>query len=130
MHTPSFFRRAVEAHDLDQLMATFADDAVLHSPITFQPFEGKAAIRRLLSIIVTVLQDFQYTDELTGDGSAALIFRARIGKREVEGLDLLGFDAAGQVRELTVMIRPRSGLEALLAAVGPRLAAALSETAS
>jgi hypothetical protein len=119
------FRRAVEARDLDRLMAAFAEDAVLHSPITFQPFEGRAAIRRLLGIILSVAQDFRYTDELEAtDGTKALVFRARVRDRDVEGLDLIRFDAAGLIRDLTVMVRPRSGLEALLAEVAPRLAAA------
>jgi hypothetical protein len=120
-----FFRQAVEAGDLDRLMSAFAEDAVLHSPITFQPFEGRAAIRRLLGIILSVAQDFRYTDELDAhDGTKALVFRARVRDRDVEGLDLIRFDEAGLIRDLTVMVRPRSGLEALLAEVAPRLAAA------
>jgi hypothetical protein len=119
------FRLAVEVHDLDRMMAAFAENAVLHSPITFQPFEGRAAIRRLLGIILSVAQDFRYTDELDAqDGTKALVFRARVRDRDVEGLDLIRFDEAGLIRDLTVMVRPRSGLEALLAEVAPRLAAA------
>jgi hypothetical protein len=121
------FRRAVEARSLDEMMAPFAEDAVLHSPVTFKPFEGRAAIRRLLGILLEVFQDFRYTDELESpDGTRALIFRARVGDRELEGLDLIRFDDAGRIRDFTVMIRPRSALEALLAEVGPRLAAALA----
>jgi hypothetical protein len=124
------FRQAVEARDLDRLMAAFAEDAVLHSPITFQPFEGRAAIRRLLGIILSVAQDFRYTDELESqDGTKALVFRARVRDRDVEGVDLIRFDEAGRIRHLTVMVRPRSGLEALLAEVAPRLAAAAQEEA-
>jgi len=67
-----------------------------------------------------------YTDELSSadGGTVGPVFRARVGTREVEGLDLLRFDEQGKVRELTVMVRPRSALEALFAAVGSRLAAA------
>jgi len=120
------FRRAVEARDLDAMMAAFAENAVLHSPITFRPFEGRPAIRRLLEIILEVLGDFHYTDELASSdgGTKALVFRARVGDRDVEGLDLLRFDAQGRIRDFTVMVRPRSALEALLAEVAPRLAAA------
>jgi hypothetical protein len=119
------FQRAVKARDLDALMAAFHDEAVLHSPITFQPFEGKAAIRQLLGIILEVFEDFHYTDELdASDGTKALVFRASVQGREAEGLDLLRFDDAGLIRDFTVMVRPRSALEALLAEVAPRLAAA------
>jgi len=125
------FRRAVEAASLDQIMEQFADNAVLHSPITFQPFEGKAAIRRLLGIIVEVFEDFHYTDELdASDGTKALVFAAKVGKRDAQGIDLLRFNDAGQVVDLTVMVRPRSAMEALLAEVAPRLAAATVEASS
>lgn len=125
MSDVSSFRRAVETRNLDGLMATFADDAVIHSPITFQPFEGRSAIRQLLAIILEVFEDFRYTDELEAkDGTRALVFRARVAGRDVEGLDLIRYGASGLIRDLTVMVRPRSGLEALLAQVGPRLAAA------
>lgn len=124
------FRSAVEAEDLDAMMSAFAEDAVLHSPITFQPFEGRDAIRQLLDIIMQVLQDFHYTDELDdGKATKALVFRARVGEREVEGLDLIRFDADGAIRDFTVMVRPRSSLEALLAEVAPRLAAARGNAA-
>ena len=125
------FRRAIEAHDLDQLLAVFREDAVLHSPITFQPFEGKAAIRRLLAIIFAVFEDFRYTDELdAADGrTKILVFRTRVRNRDAEGIDMVRFDDEGRVRDLTVMVRPRSAMEALLGEVQPRLMAALQADA-
>lgn len=121
------FRAAVEARDIDALMATFAERSVLHSPITFQPFEGKTAIRRLLTIILEVFEDMRYTDVLAADqGTTALVFRTRVAGRDVEGLDLIRFDEQGAVSDLTVMVRPRSGMEAVLETVGPRLAAAIA----
>lgn len=124
------FRAAVERRDLGAMMDVFAEDAVLHSPVTFRPFEGREAIRVLLGILLEVFEDFHYTDELqAADGTRALIFRARVGTKDLEGLDLIRFDAAGRIRDFTVMVRPRSALEALLAAVGPRLARAIGTAA-
>ena len=118
------FRKAVESRSIDEMMAPFAEDAVLHSPITFKPFEGKEAIARLLGVLMQVFQDFRYTDELTADdGTKALIFRTRVGDRDVEGLDLIRFDDTGRIRDFTVMVRPRSAVEALLSEVSSRLAA-------
>jgi ribosomal protein S18 acetylase RimI-like enzyme len=129
MPTRDEFRAAIESHDLDRLIGLFREDAVLHSPITFQPFEGKAAVRRLLAIIFEVFQDFRYTDELdAADGmTKVLVFRTRVKDRDVEGVDLVRFDEAGMVRDLTVMVRPRSGMETLLGEVQPRLMAAIAE---
>ena len=117
------FRKAVEAGDLEGMLAAFEADAILHSPVTFQPFEGRPAIGRLFEILLEVFEDFRYTDELEGaDGTKALIFRTRVRDREVEGLDLIRFGESGLIRDFTVMVRPRSALEALLAEVASRLA--------
>lgn len=121
----SLFRRGVESRDVAVMMDAFADGAVLHSPITFKPFEGKEAIARLLGILMQVFQDFRYTDELTAeDGTKALIFLTRVGERDVEGLDLIRFDDTGRIVDFTVMVRPRSAVEALLKEVSSRLMAA------
>ncbi len=126
-HPHRAFRQAVEAADLDAIMQTFAEDAVLHSPITFKPFVGRDAIRLLLSILLDVFADFHYTDELTAaDGTAALVFHTRVGDREAQGIDLIRFADDGRIADLTVFVRPRSASEALLAVVGPRLAAAIA----
>jgi hypothetical protein len=118
------FRRGVESRDIAVMMEAFADGAVLHSPITFTPFEGKEAIARLLGILMQVFEEFRYTDELTAeDGTKALVFRTRVGDRDVEGLDLIRFDGRGLIRDFTVMVRPRSAVEALLREVGSRLTA-------
>ena len=125
MHDRARFRRGVESKDVGVMMEAFADGAVLHSPITFRPFEGKEAIARLLGILMQVFQDFRYTDELTSeDGTQALIFRTRVGDRDVEGLDLIRFDDTGRIVDFTVMVRPRSAVEALLKEVSSRLMAA------
>ena len=119
------FRKAVEARNLEDMMAPFAEDAVLHSPITFKPFEGRDAIRGLLSILLEIFDAFDYTDQLEGeDGTRGLVFRARVGDLAVEGIDIIRFDADGTIRDFTVMVRPRSAAEALLAEVASRLAAA------
>ena len=47
---------------------------------------------------MNVFEDFRYTDRLSGDDAEALIFEARSGDREVQGLDLLRFDDDGRVR--------------------------------
>ncbi len=117
------FRKAVETRNLDDMISAFEIDAVLHSPVTFKPFEGREAIRQLFGILLEVFEEFRYTDELdSGDGVKALIFRARVHDRDVEGIDILRFDDSGLIRDFTIMVRPRSALEVLLGEVGSRLA--------
>ena len=124
MSAHASFRAAIEAGDHAAMVAAFAPDAVLNSPVSFKPFEGREAISQLLAILLETFEDFHYTDELEADGTAALIFRTHIGDRQLEGLDLFRFDAEGQITELTVMVRPLSGVIALAEAVGPKLAPA------
>jgi hypothetical protein len=112
------FRAGVEAQDLAAMVDALSPDVVFHSPITFKPFEGKEAVSTLLGVVASTFEDFRYTDELDGDEVKALVFKARVGDKEVEGLDLLRFDGAGKIADFTVMVRPLSGANALAEAVG------------
>jgi len=103
------------------MLAVLSDDVVLHSPVSFKPFRGKDAVRGLFSILMETFEDFHYTDHVEGDGVAILVFRARVGDREVEGIDLLRAGTDGRVDDFTVMVRPLSGINALWQAVGARL---------
>jgi hypothetical protein len=103
------------------MVETLAPDVVFHSPITFRPFEGRALVGTLFGVLLETFEDFRYTDELDGDGVKMLIFKARVDDRELEGLDVLRFDAEGKVAEFTVMVRPLSGAMALADAVGKGL---------
>lgn len=117
------FRSAVERHDHDALVATLAEDCVFSSPVVFKPYEGRDATAFVLAGVLQVFEDFRYVDELVDDGKATLRFVARVGTREIEGVDLLRENADGQIAELTVLIRPLSGLQAVVAAMGEALAA-------
>ena len=117
------FRAAVESRDLARMEAALAPDVVFRSPAVFKPYEGRDAVMHLLGTVIEVFEDFEYTDELAGEGTHALVFRARVGERTVEGLDHLTVDADGLVTELMVMIRPLSGLMALAEAMAERLGA-------
>ena len=115
------FRTAVEANDFDALVATLSPDVVLHSPVTFSPFNGREAVVAVLRIVFDVFQDFTYTDELTSDPTTTLVFTARVGNRRVEGVDLLRCADDGSIADLTVFVRPLSGLQALASAVAEGL---------
>ena len=90
-----------------------ADDVIFRSPVVFKPYEGREATLVVLGAVVQVFEDFRYTGQAEGDELAVLTFAARVGDRELEGVDILRFDEYGRVRELTVMVRPMSGMHAL-----------------
>ena len=115
------FRSAVEAKDFDAALALFADDATLDSPVAFKPFVGIEQVSVVLRAVSETFEDFHYTDEFGSDNAHALIFRARVGEKSVEGLDLIRMDDSGQITNLTVMVRPMSGLIALAEAMAAKV---------
>ncbi len=118
------FRSAVENRDLDAMRAALHPEVVFRSPAVFTPYEGIDTVMGLLGHVIEVFEDFEYTDELEGQDTHALIFKARVGDKQLQGLDHLTLDADGLVTELAVMIRPLSGLIAVAQAMGARLEAA------
>jgi len=126
--TADAFRAAIERWDLDAVGELLAPEVVFHSPVTFHPFVGRETVTKLLTLVAQTFEDFRYTDELRGDGTHALIFRANVAGRELEGIDLLRFDDAGLIADFTVMIRPLSGLIPFAQAMGEKAIAAGVET--
>ncbi len=117
------FRAAVENRDVDAMRAALHPDVVFRSPVVFAPYEGRDKVMELLSHVIEVFEDFEYTDELAGRDTHALVFRARVGDKQIDGLDHLTLDGDGLVTQLVVMVRPLSGLIALAQQMGARLEA-------
>ena len=113
------FRAAAEGKDFSRADELLAPDVVFRSPVVFKPYEGRDVLA-----VVQVVEDFRYVDQVETGDAAALVFKARVGDREVDGVDVLRFDAEGRVRELMVMVRPMSGVNALAEEMGRRLEAA------
>jgi hypothetical protein len=128
MSTATSFRAVVESGDIEAAQELLAPDIVFHSPATFHPFIGRETVSRLLELVAETFEDFRYTDEFESDGAQALIFRAGIGGREIEGLDLLRFDEQGLICDFTVMLRPISGLVPFAQAMGEKVAEAGLQT--
>jgi hypothetical protein len=122
------FRAAVEAGDIGAAHELLAPDIVFHSPITFHPFIGRETVTQLLGLVEQTFEDFRYTDELRADGAHALIFRASVEGRELEGIDLLRFNDDGLIADFTVMLRPLSGLMPFAQAMGEKVTQAGLQT--
>jgi hypothetical protein len=120
------FRQAVEARDVEAMAAALDPDVTFKSPVVFKPYEGRDAVMMLLSLVVEVFEDFRYVDELQGSDSSCLVFQARVGDRELEGIDYLRHGPDGRVTELTVMVRPYSAATALRDAMAAKVTAASS----
>ena len=106
------------------MAAALDPDVTFKSPVVFKPYEGRDAVMMLLSLVVEVFEDFRYVDELQGSDSSCLVFQARVGDRELEGIDYLRHGPDGRVTELTVMVRPYSAATALRDAMAAKVTAA------
>jgi SnoaL-like protein len=116
------FREAIEARDLDAVSATLAPGVQFHSPVAFRPFDGHEATMGVLTAIMSVFEDFEYTDELeSGGNTTALIFRARVGDKSVQGIDYVRTNEDGLIEEFTVMLRPVSGIMAVAERMAPKV---------
>jgi hypothetical protein len=117
------FRDAIESGDIDAVAALLADDVVFRSPVVYAPYRGRAQVEVLLRAVSQVLEDFHYIREIGAPDAAdhALVFRARVGDREVEGCDFIHLDGDGRIDELYVMFRPLSGVLALAEAMKRQL---------
>jgi SnoaL-like domain len=117
------FRDAVEAGDLAAMEAALDPDVTFRSPVVFKPYEGREPVLTVLTLVAQVFEDFRYVDELQGEGTTCLVFKARVGDRELDGIDHLRHGPDGLVTELTVMVRPYSAATALRDAMGAKLEA-------
>ena len=115
------FRQAAETKDFSAIDELFAEDVVFRSPVVFKPYEGREAVAMLLAAVAQVFEDFRYTDQVETGGAAALAFSARVGDRELDGIDFLHFDADGRVNRMEVYVRPMSGVNALAGAMQRKL---------
>jgi hypothetical protein len=115
------FRAAAEAKDFSAIDDLFAEDVVFRSPVVFKPYEDREAIAMLLGAVVQVFEDFRYTDQVETGDSAALAFSARVGERQLDGIDFLSFDGEGRINRMSVFVRPMSGMHALAEAMQKKL---------
>jgi hypothetical protein len=126
--TAAAFRAAVERLDLDSVRELLAEDIVFHSPVTFHPFVGRDTVAELLSLVAQTFEGLHYTDELVTDDAHALVFRASVAGRQLEGVDLLRIGEHGLIADFTVMLRPISGLMPFAEAIGEKVQAAGLQT--
>ena len=114
------FRAAVEAGDFAALGDLLAEDVVFRSPVAFKPYAGKPIVAAILCGVGRVFTDFRYVRELEDDDGrgSALVFETVVDGVSINGIDLIRLDDAGLISELTVMVRPLSGANALAEAMG------------
>lgn len=114
----------MRAGDVTLLDGMIAEDAVFRSPAVHTPQVGKALTVSYLTAAFHVLGNpsFRYTGEWRAERSAVLAFTCEVGGRQVDGVDVIGWNDAGLIDDFKVMVRPLQGLQAVMAAMATQLA--------
>lgn len=120
----------LETRDISILNELLADDVVFRSPVAFHPYPGKQVVFFILSNVIQVFEKFSYHREfLSEDGNNVVLeFSANVGDKKLKGIDMIQFNDEGQIIDFEVMIRPKSGLEALAIEMGQRIQAYQANT--
>lgn len=125
------FRQAVEANDFEAVEALLAPNVVFFSPVAFAPYEGRPVVAAILRAVFRVFDGIDYVREIENpDGRhAALVFKTRVGGRELEGCDFLTLGDDGLITEFTVMVRPLSAATLLAEAMAAQFERITQEAA-
>lgn len=118
------WHQALAARDLAALPGMIAADAVFHSPVVHTPQAGRARVAGYLGAAFQVLGSgaFRYRREVVDHDQAALEFETEIDGIHVNGVDWIRWNAAGEIVDFKVWLRPLQALGAVQA----RMAALLS----
>jgi hypothetical protein len=108
------------------LESLFADDVVFVSPVVHTPQRGKSITLKYLTAATAVLggEHFRYVGEWFGENSAVLEFVTAIDGVEINGVDIIGWNADGKIDRFKVMVRPLKAINALHQMMGAKLARA------
>lgn len=113
----------LESRDISILNELLAEEVVFRSPVAFQPYPGKQMVFFILTNVIQVFENFTYHREfISEDGNNVVLeFSANVGDKKLKGVDMIQFNEEGQMIDFEVMIRPKSGLEALAVQMGQRM---------
>ena len=113
----------LETRDMSILNELLDDDVVFRSPVAYSPYSGKQVVFFILSNVIQVFENFTYHREfLSEDGANVVLeFSANIGEKKLKGIDMIQFNEHGKIIDFEVMLRPKSGLEALAELMGKRM---------
>jgi hypothetical protein len=110
------------AGDLSEVASLCAPDAVFRSPVAHTPYRGAELVAAFLQQAVQAFSDFRYHRTfIGGERDVVLEFSAKVGDKELKGIDMIRFDDTGRIADFEVMVRPASGLQALGAEMARRM---------
>ena len=114
-----------KSRDVAGLDALLAQDVVFESPVVHTPQRGKAITLKYLTAALHVLNNehFRYVGDWNAEGSAVLEFKTVLDGIEIDGVDIIGWNADGRIDSFKVMVRPLKAINMLHQMMGARLSA-------
>ena len=118
------WKQIAKSQDFSGLAALLAEDVVFQSPVVHTPQRGKAITLKYLTAAFHVLFNptFRYVGEWRAERSAVLEFVTTIEGVEIDGVDMIDWDAEGRIVGFKVMARPLKAINLLHRLMGERLA--------
>jgi len=117
---------AFASADPATLTSIIAPGAVFHSPAMHRPQVGRDLVVAYLSAAKKVLgAGFIYREEWVRERDAVLLFETTVDGLEVQGVDMITWNDDGLIIDFTVMIRPLTGLQAVIERMGEELGRAM-----
>ena len=117
MHPPALetWHRLVRTQDPSGLSALLAEDAVFHSPVVHAPQRGRQLAAGYLAAAFQVFfhPGFRYVREIVGDTDAMLEFETEVDGIQVNGVDIIRWNDAGQITDFKVMLRPLKAINVI-----------------
>jgi hypothetical protein len=120
------FAEAAERGDRAAMAALFAEDVTYHTPTLTADLHGKDLTLRYLAEGTRIVDDLEYTDQVSDDERLILFWKGILDQREISGATVLADEAGGLIRDITVLQRPwgvtanfRDGILRTLADVVP-----------
>lgn len=121
-----------KTRDPKRLSNLLADDAVFWSPVVHTPQQGKGVTFQYLFAAFQVFfnDSFRYVREVSDSEGAVLEFEVEIDGIAVNGVDMIRWNAEGQITEFKVMLRPLKAVNLIHQKMGAMLQAHAMQQAS
>ncbi|WP_422059376.1 nuclear transport factor 2 family protein [Sphingopyxis sp.] len=115
----------MQTGNAEALKELLAEDAVFHSPVVHTPQEGRDKVFAYLHAASHVLggENFRYLREIVDGDQAMLEFQSELDGIQINGVDIIRWNADGQISDFKVMVRPLKAINKVWEKMGAMLAA-------
>jgi hypothetical protein len=100
------FAEAAERRDGVAMAALFAEDVTYHTPTLTADLHGKELTLRYLAAGTRIVDDLEYTDQVSDDERLILFWTGILDQREISGATVLADEIGGLIHDITVLQRP------------------------